>query len=89
MEPIKGHFKVRWVSGLLPPFGLSKRFDGTGRGVTTILKLPLMPFRLVGKEIRYFAIPLRDTLEPSGNGSYLGEGYFLGVRFCRFRLDPV
>lgn len=85
---IKGHFKVRRVSGLLPPFGLSKRID-VDHGVTRILSVPLMPFRVVGQELRYIVLPIRDRLEPQSDGSYLGEAFVFGIRFCRFRLEPT
>lgn len=85
---IQGHFKVRRVSGLLPPVGICKRIN-VDRGVTTLLSLPLMPFRVVGNELRYRFFPIRDTLEAQADGSYLGEGFVFGVRFCRFRLLPV
>lgn len=87
-EKIEGHFRVRWVSGLLPPLGISKRIN-VDRGVTKILSVPLMPFRVKGRELRYIGLPIHDLLVPQPDGSYLGEGYVFGIRFCRFRLDPA
>lgn len=87
-EGLQGSFKVRRVSGLLPPFGLSKTLKTT-RGVTKIVAVPLMPFRITGRELRYIGLPLHDVLVPREDGGFLGEGFVFGKRFCRFRLEPV
>jgi hypothetical protein len=86
-----GHWLVRREAGLLPGLGLSKVIRSDGRGVTRVLGLPLLPFRIrmgqrgEGAELRYWLLPLRDELRPDVDG-WLGRGLLFEHEFCRFRL---
>jgi len=78
------------LAGLLPDFGLSKSIRSDGCGVTRVLGLPLLPFRIRmlpdgGAELRYRLLPLRDELAVTG-ATWSGRGLLLGREFCRFRL---
>lgn len=90
LAPLVGRWQVRRESGLLPDFGLSKSIAPDGRGVTRVVGLPLLPFRIRalpdgGAELRYRLLPLADTLVRDGE-TYLGRGLLFGHEFCRFRL---
>ncbi|MFL5322032.1 MAG: hypothetical protein ACJ790_20390 [Myxococcaceae bacterium] len=87
-EEVSGRWKVKRVSGLLPPFGVSKVI-GLANGVTRLLGIPVAAFKVVGNEFRYRALPVRDRVHPNGDGTYEGEGFLFGKRFCRFRLEPI
>jgi hypothetical protein len=86
-----GKWLVRRKAGLLPSFGLSKSIHCNGRGVTRVLGLPLLPFRVrarpdgLGVEIRYRFLPLCDVLVPELD-AWSGRGLIFGREFCRFRL---
>jgi hypothetical protein len=83
-QPI-GEWRVERVSGLLPPFGISKSIRRAG-GVTRVAGLPLAPFRLVDRTLVYTLLPVRDELSRLPDGSWEGRGVVLGREFCRFRL---
>lgn len=90
VAPLVGRWRVRRESGVLPNFGLSKSIAPDGRGVTRVLGLPLLPFRLRalpdgGAKLRYRLLPLEDTLARDGE-TWVGRGFLLGREFCRFRL---
>lgn len=87
-----GHFRVERTAGFLPPLHFAKRIDANGRGVTSILGLPLFPFYLdvTGATppacvLRYVALPVRDELVLTPDG-WNGRGLIFGLEFCRFRL---
>lgn len=86
-----GYWLVRRRAGLLPSFGLSKLIHGDGRGITRVLGLPLLPFRIrmtgfgARAELRYRLLPLRDELVLDADGWH-GRGLLFGLEFCRFRL---
>ncbi|MGZ4431730.1 MAG: hypothetical protein ACXVYV_08815 [Gaiellales bacterium] len=83
-EPI-GEWRVERVSGLLPPFGISKSIGRSG-GVTRVAGVPVAPFRLVHRTLIYALLPVRDELSRLPDGSWEGRGLVLGRQFCRFRL---
>ena len=85
MATFDGRWKVKREWGVLP-FGLGKTIRD-GRGWTKLSFLPLLPFRVDGLTFRYRALPLRDELQMRGDGSLGGAAYFLGVPYCRFRLE--
>ncbi len=85
MTPLEGRWKVERVSGLLPPFGVSKVI-GADAGWTRIASVPVAPFHVQGTTLRYRWLPVRDELRQTEDGQWLGKGYVLGLRFCRFRL---
>ena len=90
MTELDGVWRVRRLSGLLPPLvGVRKRIRGSA-GETTVGPLPGAPFDVVGLSLRYRA-PFRgfvDDLEPSGDG-YLGRASFHGREFGRFALERI
>ena len=73
------------LSGLLPWPGTKE--IARGRGVMSVLGIPLVVFRVRGTELRYRGIPWRDELVPVGENLWHGIGLFAGVQFCRFRLS--
>lgn len=82
---LTGRWRVKRVSGLLPPLGVGKRI-GERQGVTTVLGLPVARFSIEGREFRYRRLPVCDLLAARGDGTWDGEGRLFGRRFCRFRL---
>jgi hypothetical protein len=85
VETLEGRWRVERESGVLPPFGVAKRIAG-GEGWTLLGGVPVAPFRLEGTTLVYRGWPVRDELEPRGDGSWSGRGLLLGREFCRFRL---
>jgi hypothetical protein len=87
---LDGVWKVRRLSGFLPPLvGVRKRIHGAS-GETALGPLPGAPFDVVGLSLRYRA-PFRgfvDELEPSGDG-FLGRATFRGRQFARFALERI
>jgi hypothetical protein len=85
---LTGRFKVRRLSGFLPPFGVTKRIDER-RGCTYLFGLPFGWFRVVGRRLIYDAWPIIDELDPPRpDGTVTGRGRLFGlVTFCRFRLE--
>ncbi len=90
MTELDGLWRVRRLSGLLPPMvGVRKRIRG-GSGETAVGPLPGVPFDVVGFSLRYRA-PFRgfvDELEPGVNG-FLGRATFRGRVFGRFALERI
>ena len=83
-----GRYRVRWVSGFLPPFGVSKRIDGRS-GCTYLFGLAFGRFVIVGRRFVYRRWPIVDEIEPKG-GVLFGRGRLFGfLTFCRFRLEPA
>jgi len=85
---LEGRWRVERESGLLPPFGLSKRIAG-GRGATLVGPVPVASFRVEGTTLLYAGWPARDELSVGPDGTWRGRGLFLGREFCRFRLVPA
>jgi hypothetical protein len=88
VSDLDGVWRVERESGVLPPFGLSKKIAG-GEGWTRALGVPVAPFRVAGHTLVYRGWPVRDELEPRADGSWDGRSLVLGREFCRFRLVPV
>lgn len=87
-----GDFRVERSAGLLPPLHFGKRIGANGRGRTSVLGLPLFPFRVSAVAasapacvLRYAALPIRDELQLTDDG-WVGRGLVFGREFCRFRL---
>jgi hypothetical protein len=85
MNSLDGRWRVERRSGLLPPFGLTKRI-ANGKGWTLAAGVPVAPFRVAGTTLVYRGWPVRDELEPTADGSWEGRGVLAGREFCRFRL---
>jgi hypothetical protein len=85
-----GRFKVRWVSGFLPPVGVTKRLEG-GRGCTYLFGIPVGRFTISGRRFIYDFWPIVDELDPEReDGVLMGRGRVFGfLTFCRFRLEPA
>ncbi|MGH3034622.1 MAG: hypothetical protein ACRDON_08710 [Gaiellaceae bacterium] len=86
MTELDGLWKVKRVSGLLPPMvGVRKRISG-GRGETLVGPIPI-PFRVDGLAIRYRQPlgALVDLLEPDGEG-FRGRATAFGREYGRFTL---
>lgn len=89
MPPLRGTFRVRRISGLLPPFGVSKRIEGS-KGVTYLFGIPFGKFRVVGRRFVYTWWPIVDEIDGEDERGPLGRGRIFGLlTFCRFRLEPV
>lgn len=88
MAAFDGSWKVRRESGLLLPFGIRKKIRGA-TGWTKLAFLPILPFRVKGLTFDYHVVPIRDELSLRPDGSIGGAGYFLGLPFCRFRMEPA
>jgi hypothetical protein len=88
MAMLDGKWAVRRVSGLLPPFGISKRI-GPRSGVTCIAGIPVAPFRVEDNRLIYRLLPIQDELNSEPDGSWSGRGFIWGREFCRFRLVPA
>jgi len=89
MRPLVGLFRVRRVSGWLPPFGVTKRIDGA-RGVTCLFGLPVGRFRVIGRRFVYRWWPIIDEIDGEDERGVLGRGRLFGfLTFCRFRLERV
>ena len=82
---LDGTWRVERVSGLLPPFGLTKRIGGDS-GWTRVGGLPAALFHVRGTTLEYVGWPVRDELSPQPDGSWAGRGLLAGREFCRFRL---
>ena len=91
VSELDGRWRVERESGVLPPFGVTKRIC-EGRGWTLVGRVPAAPFNVVGTTLVYVGWPVRDVLEERGDGTWEGRGLFLGREFCRFRMvraDPT
>jgi hypothetical protein len=89
-KAVTGWFKVGWVSGLLPPIGVTKRLD-EGRGCTYLFGIPFGRFVVSGRRFIYDFWPIIDELEPElEDGGVVGRGRLFGaLTFCRFRLTRL
>ncbi len=86
-----GRFRVERTAGVLP-LRFAKRIGSNCRGVTTLGKVPLFPFRVVTVApfppkclLRYVALPIQDELVLTREGWH-GRGFVFGREFCRFKL---
>ena len=90
MGELDGVWKVRRVSGFLPPLvGVRKRIHGTS-GETAVGSLPGVSFDVVGLSLRY-RVPFRsfvDELEPT-DGGFRGRATWRGRAFGRFKLERI
>jgi hypothetical protein len=89
MRPLVGRFRVRRISGWLPPFGVTKRIDRSG-GVTYLFGLPFGAFRVIGRRFVYKWWPIVDEIDGEDARGLLGRGRLFGfLTFCRFRLEAI
>ena len=89
MAELDGRWKVRRESGLLPPFGIRKVISGD-HGWTLLCPVPVAPFKVTEDQTLLYKLwPIRDELHRRADGVYFGRAYFLGMRFCTFRMDPA
>jgi hypothetical protein len=89
MRTLSGTFRVRRLSGLLPPFGVTKRIDGA-TGMTYLFGIPVGKFRVIGRRFVYRWWPIVDEIDGDDRGGHWGRGRLFGVlTFCHFRLDPL
>ena len=83
-----GTFDVVRVSGILPR-RITKVLTETA-GVTRWGTRHFGSFAVVRKgdtiRLQYRRWPIVDTLQPTCDGVWAGEGAVFGIRFCRFRL---
>ncbi len=86
-ERLQGSWKVRRLSGLLPP-GVTKEIAG-GRGRTLLWGVPFGAFRMEGGRFVYRRWPIVDLVEPAPGDAdaFVGRGTVFGLTFCRFRLE--
>jgi hypothetical protein len=89
-----GRFALERLGGLLPPLRpVVKEIGPDGRGVTRLGPLR-MRFRCERGEgsirLRYPFTGglLVDELRPEPDGSWHGDGFFLGLRYGSFRMRP-
>jgi hypothetical protein len=82
-----GHWRVRRVSGLLP-LGVTKRIAARV-GQTLILGCLFGSFDVVGDRFVYRFWPIVDVVTPAEGHGFVGRGLFLGIQFCRFRLERI
>jgi hypothetical protein len=87
-DALRGSWRVIRRSGLIPPFGVTKRI-GTRSGCTRLFGLPVACFDVRGSDLRYRCLPVVDRLSARRDGTWEGTGVVLGVPFCRFRLVPT
>jgi hypothetical protein len=85
--PMDGRWRVRWVSGLLPP-GVTKRIAAPV-GQTLIMGRLFGTFDVVGDRFVYRFWPIVDIVTPADGDAFVGRGLFLGIQFCRFRLERM
>ena len=87
MNTLQGKWRVRRVSGLLPP-GFTKQIGAT-EGRTLFLGIPIGRFHLDGRRLVYRRWPVVDEIEQRPDGVLMGRGRIFGVAFCHFRLEPL
>ena len=88
-EKLRGRWRVRRVSGLLPP-GVTKEIDGP-LGRTLLFGCHFGAFRVDGARLVYRFWPIVDWLDAPQAASepITGRGTVFGWTFCRFRLEPM
>jgi hypothetical protein len=89
MQSLTGTFRVRRLSGLLPPIGVTKRIEES-TGVTCLFNVPVGKFRVIGRRLVYSWWPIIDDIDGEDGRGLLGRGRLWGVlTFCRFRLERI
>jgi hypothetical protein len=86
-DRLVGHWRVRRLSGLLPP-GVTKRI-GRQEGWTYLFGLPVGHFRREADRLVYRVWPVIDEIEARRDGTFVGRGRLFGLIFCHFRLEPL
>jgi hypothetical protein len=88
-DRLRGTWRVRRISGMLPP-GVTKQIDGQ-LGRTLLFGLHFGAFRIDGARLIYSFWPIVDLLELPETVSQpiTGRGTIFGWTFCRFRLEPA
>ena len=88
-ESLRGAWRVRRVSGLLPP-GVTKEIQGQF-GRTLVFGCHFGSFRVDGARLVYRFWPIVDLLDGPATASdpITGRGTIFGWTFCRFRLEPI
>jgi hypothetical protein len=84
---LEGHWRVRRISGLLPP-GVTKQIGST-TGRTLLFGIPIGSFRIAGHRLIYRLWPIVDEVEAGPDGLFVGRGRLFGWPFCRFRLERL
>ena len=84
-----GFWRVERISGLLPPWGVTKRIDSMA-GWTYLFGLPVGRFQIrIGPDQKLFLVyrywPITDELTGQ-SGQWRGRGLLGGFCFCQFRL---
>jgi hypothetical protein len=82
-----GHWRVRRVSGLLPP-GVTKRITASV-GQTLLFGVLFGTFDVLGDRFVYRFWPIVDVVTAADGDVFVGRGTLLGVQFCRFRLERL
>jgi hypothetical protein len=85
---LNGFWQVERTGGLLPPlYGVRKRISGE-RGWTQLGPIPMLPFDVVGLELRYRPPldSLIDVLRPDGPGAYSGSTTIAGKQVGTFAM---
>ena len=85
---LNGSWQVERKGGLLPPlYGVRKQISGE-RGWTQLGPIPMLPFDVVGLELRYRP-PLNsliDVLRPDGADAYSGSTTIAGKHVGTFTM---
>jgi hypothetical protein len=87
-DQLDGSWHVERTSGLLPPlYGVRKQI-ARGQGWTQLGPIPLLPFDVVGLELRYRRPldSLIDVLRADGADSYSGYTTLAGKRVGSFTM---
>jgi hypothetical protein len=84
---IDGHWRVRRISGLLPP-GVTKRIAAS-IGQTLVFGRVFGTFDVVGDRFVYRFWPIMDVVAIADGDAFVGRGLFFGLPFCRFRLERL
>lgn len=82
-----GHWRVRRVSGFLPP-GVTKRITAPV-GQTLVFGRLFGTFDVLGDRFVYRFWPIVDVVAVADGDAFVGRGLVLGLQFCRFRLERV
>ncbi|HEY0710692.1 MAG TPA: hypothetical protein VGG33_28065 [Polyangia bacterium] len=87
MAALVGSYRVKRISGFLPPFGVSKRLERTW-GCTYLFGIPFGRFDISGRRFVYRFWPIVDVIDVLDGTRIEGRGRLFGFfTFCRFRLE--